>query len=325
MYAAGVDSVIVEFRCVSSSVSPTSKWVLGGKIRSSAHDVLALAASPLVKVDMVRMFNAKLSKDDASGIRKRGLLVSGGVDSRVRLHLIGYSLDPPPLLHCPHCSWYFSPGGLHHRAASLSPFPSRSPVSVAYSRCQDDTPLRRRARFLTHCGTSLDLWQTGDSADSKAEPEPEVGDEDEHPGGGRIQDGDRMRLSSSYLHMMHIETQTQSGRGFNLIASALSPDGTWAAASDNHTVKLYRLVSSDTINPHLVQCARVERASSILGSSPSNCLCFSAVSNLLCGLLIMRVSMFLYFVLKDSTLLLMGVLGGKIKVLLLLAIRFLLP
>ena len=92
MYAAGVDSVIVEFRSVSSVSAGPAKWVVGGKTRSSAHDVMALAVSPLVTVDMVRMFNAKLSKADASGLRKRGLLVSGGVDSRIRLHLIGMFL-----------------------------------------------------------------------------------------------------------------------------------------------------------------------------------------------------------------------------------------
>ncbi len=167
-------------------------------------------------------------------------------------------------------------GGLHHRACALSPFPSRSPVSLAYSRCQtSESSLRRRARFLIHCGTSMDIWETGDTNGSVVSHNMFREDGEATPTAGPR----RLGLSASYLHLLHIETQTQSGKGFGIISSSLSPDGAWAASSDNQVVKLYSLASSDTVNPHLIQCERADPSSPILSGNPSNCLCFTAVQD----------------------------------------------
>ena len=83
VYAAGLDSLVVEIRNVSSS-DHSPKWLVSATQRAHTHDIRALATMPVVRKQRIGSSRRKSPSSDLSAeLVEDALIVSGGIDTQM--------------------------------------------------------------------------------------------------------------------------------------------------------------------------------------------------------------------------------------------------
>ena len=217
IYSSGVDQKVTQMQFVSVETKEgeerrpqdRARWVLTLQRRLHSHDVRALAISPSYEL-------SSLTQNSSSYLSSQvPIVISGGLDFSLVFTPASTASTTFPLVNPVSDSDSTSFQESYHRKASFNP-QRGGPISVA----------REEKLLICRREKTVDIWElrepnSKNSWQKVLEMDLKVG----WPNG-----------------MLHIPAdddllQTKT----NLIASAISPDGSWIAVSDLHEIKAFKL------------------------------------------------------------------------------------
>jgi U3 small nucleolar RNA-associated protein 4 len=221
VYSSGVDQTVSEVQFASvrqgfarSGKQDVGRWIHTHSRRLHAHDVRALTISPSYSA----LFPGPGNKTTSTSLAmsKVPVVISGGLDFSLVLTPAATSSTPATLLNPISDTKTLTFAASTQRKASYIPQRTSSLVSLA----------REVGIMVERTLQGLNLWslkpiQAASSSSPPAISATAAAAEDKQP----------------YQKLLEMELNTQT----NLIASAISEDGQWLAASDLYETRLWRL------------------------------------------------------------------------------------